>query len=286
MEPALRTGYKISAQITRKFAKTFYFASRLLPKPKRNAAYSVYALCRISDDAVDIPRGESTAQSLNHIEKEIASAYDNSELSDNVLIAFKETVTSYQIPRRYFDELLSGMRMDLEKTRYRNFAELYEYCYKVAGVVGLIMIKIFGYSDPEAKKHAESLGIAMQLTNILRDVREDYQRGRIYIPLEDMEKYGVSESDIASGKITENLKQLLEFQTLRARDYYSSSKAGIAMISDRQSRLVILAMNNIYSGILDDIEDNDYDVFSRRACVNSMRKIWRLTKILCKGEYR
>jgi len=104
--------------------------------------------------------------------------------------------------------------------------------------------------------------------------------------LEDMEKYGVSESDIASGKITENLKQLLEFQTLRARDYYSSSKAGIAMISDRQSRLVILAMNNIYSGILDDIEDNDYDVFSRRACVNSMRKIWRLTKILCKGEYR
>jgi phytoene synthase len=170
--------------------------------------------------------------------------------------------------------------MDLNKNSYKNFTELYDYCYKVAGVVGLVMLSIFGYNNQEAQKYAVDLGIAMQLTNILRDIKEDYRRGRIYLPLDEMRKFGVSESQIAKGRIDENLASLLKFQTKRARGFYDNSTKGIKMIVDLKSRLVVQMMKDMYAGILQSIEKNNFDVFSKRAHLNHLGKMALALKIL------
>lgn len=277
-------GFQIAKEITRHHAKTFYFASRFLPRNKRLAAYAVYAICRTSDDAVDTPTA-LPAVSLAQVAANIESAYDGSPLRDPLLLAFRQTVQEYNIPKAYFDTLLDGMAMDLRKTRYRDFAELYDYCYKVAGVIGLIMLRIFGYESDEAKKYAVDLGVAMQLTNILRDIREDEERGRIYIPQEELEKFQISEEEIVNRVQSENWTRLLKFQIKRARAYYASSLHGIKLISDLGSRFVVLAMREIYGAILRVIERNDYDVFSQRAHVKGKEKAMMALRILLGRQY-
>jgi len=233
-ENSIRAGYYTAKLITRQYAKTFYFASRFLTKEKRNAAYSIYAACRVSDDSVDNPEDSPSPVRLEQINKKINAAYRNQEANDSLLLAFKDTICRYQIPKRYFDELIEGMYMDLHKNRYKDFEELYTYCYKVAGVVGLIMLNVFGYTNQEAAKYSVDLGIAMQLTNILRDIKEDYRRGRIYLPKDEMARFGVSENHIAEGKVDENFIALLRLQIQRAKEYYHNSYKGIKMISDEQ----------------------------------------------------
>jgi len=282
----IKLGYRSAQAITKKFAKTYYFASRFLPKDKRYAAYSIYAICRISDESVDDNKGIANTEKLMQIKKDIDLVYAGAALDDNLLSVFKTAINRYQIPKDYFDKLIEGMEMDLNKQHYANFNELYEYCYRVAGVVGLIMLKIFGYNDPQAKQHAVSLGIAMQLTNILRDIKEDLQRGRIYLPEDEMRKFGVTESNIWEEKIDESFKDLLRFQIKRAREYYVNSSQGAKLINDAKSRFVVLAMKEIYSKILDAIEDNGYDVFSRRVQVSNIKKISIALEILLKGRYR
>ena len=279
-------GFLLARAITKQHAKTFYFASRFLKTDKRNAAYAVYAICRISDETVDNAASSSSEQSLAKLEKNIADVYNQAALDNAILSALRQTVEKYKIPQEYFRELIAGMYLDLRKNRYKNFAELSDYCYKVAGVVSLTMLQIFGYKDQKAKDYAVDLGIAMQLTNILRDIKEDFGRGRIYLPEDGMSRFGVTETDICEGRANDNFKALLKFYISRAREYYANYKSGIKMIDDANSRFVVCAMADIYSGILDSIEKNNYDIFSRRAHVGILGKITAVLKIILKGEYR
>ncbi len=279
-------GFLLAKAITKKHAKTFYFASWFLEKNKRNAAYAVYAICRASDETVDGEQGLSAQKNLASLQQKIDSAYNNVPLDDPLLLAFQQTINKYHIPKEYFNALIEGMHMDLYKNRYQNFEELSDYCYKVAGVVGLIMLEIFGYTSPKTTDYAVSLGIAMQLTNILRDIKEDFKRGRIYLPENEMQDFEVSEIDISQSRINDNFKALMKFQITRSREYYEKAKQGIKMLDGLNSRLVVLAMADIYAGILKAIEKNDYDIFTRRACVNMPGKINAILKIILKGEYR
>jgi len=281
----LAHGFAMARSITREHARTFYFASHLLAPEKRAAAYAVYALCRISDDTVDRNRTGAILSELEKVRTAIHAAYNGATLADDLLLAFQNTIHRYAIPRHCFDELIEGMYMDLSVHSYETFDELYRYCYRVAGVVGLIMLKIFGAASPAAEDRAVELGVAMQLTNILRDIREDYERGRIYLPEEELRRFGVSAECLGDGIVDDNFKALMAFQISRARDYYRKSAAGISLISDRRSRLVVCAMKDIYGAILREIEKNRYDVFAARARVTSAEKIMLLLGILLKGEW-
>jgi len=266
--------------MTKKYATTFYMASLLLPKEKRYASYAVYAICRISDEIVDSAGSRDRQEQLNRIKQNIASAYGGAEPDNTLLLAFRDSVMKYGIPKDYFDEILSGMEMDLKKTRYADFKETYEYCYKVAGVVGLIMLKIFGTQEKQARKYAVDLGIALQITNILRDIKEDWARGRFYLPQDELIKYKVSENDIALGRVSENFKTFMKLEIGRAREYYAVADIGIKLIDNKGSRIVASGIRRMYSGILDEIEKNNYDVFSTRAHVNNLRKAAGLAKII------
>jgi phytoene synthase len=280
-----KKGFLAAKAVTKNFAKTFYFSSKFLPQDKQFAAYSIYAICRKSDDSVDNQGSSLNSAQIDRIKNQIESVYNKDELNDDILIAFQNTVETYAIPKQYFDELIEGMYMDLQKNRYGNFEELYSYCYKVAGVVGLIMLKIFGYEDKKVEQHAIDLGIAMQLTNILRDIKEDLDKGRIYLPKNEMERFRVTESQIAGQGTGRNFIELLKFQIERARTYYAQSMKGIKMIESPNSRFVICTMKEIYSGILSVIERNSYDVFSKRAHVNTMGKLMAISKIMIKGQF-
>jgi phytoene synthase len=280
----LSAGFQKAREITKQYAKTFYFASHFLDKEKRDASYALYALCRISDESVDGSSNEAGLQKLDQLQKLIDEVYSQCPLNDSLLYAFRSTVNKYGIPKLYFEELILGMRMDLQKSRYQNFSELYQYCYKVAGVIGLMILKIFGYSQKKAEDYAVSLGIAMQLTNILRDIKEDFSRGRIYLPQVDMREYGINERDLDKTTVSDAFKELMQFQIKRARQYYSESEKGIRMIEDGRARFVALAMKEMYAGILGAIEKNNFDVLTRRAHVTTLGKIAILFKVIRK-EY-
>ena len=215
----LKIGFAQAEKITRIYAKTFYFASPFLNKQKRQAAYAAYAVCRIADDYVDNNPLDTTSQKLVEIKQDIDNAYAGYPTDDPLLSAFRNSIDRFGIPKQYFDDIISGMYMDLNKARYADFAELYDSCYKVAGVVGLIMLQIFDTNSPEAKPYAVDLGIALQLTNIIRDIKEDFARGRIYLPQEDLQRFGITKEDIATEKVSDNFQALLQFQIQRARLY-------------------------------------------------------------------
>lgn len=282
---SIQEGFKEAKVLTKKHAKTFYFASRFLPKDKQNAAYAIYAVCRITDDIVDNNEILSGSINLSAIRESIESVYNKTKLTDNILLAFRETINKYKIPKKYFDELIEGMYMDLHKNRYESFDELYIYCKRVAGMIGLTMLKVLGFHDQEAEKYAVDLGIAMQCTNILRDIKEDFERGRVYLPKDEMERFNVSENHIAEEKIDRSFIGLLKFQIDRAREYYENSTKGLKMINNVMSRVVVCMMKDLYAGILNSIEEIGYNVFSRRAHVNTVGKLVIALKVLMKREY-
>lgn len=247
------------------------------------AAYSVYAVCRISDDIVDSSTRAST-QSIDSMHKKIHDAYSDKPLEDPILIEFRKTVKTYQIPKEHFDDLIAGMYMDLTKHRYQNFDELYDYCYKVAGVIGLIMLKIFD-DNAEAEPYAVKLGIAMQLTNIIRDVKEDYALGRIYLPADEMSEFNITEQDIANEIMNDNMKNFIRSQIKRSRVYYDECTPGIRMNRDKRCRFVIYVMKELYAGILESIERNDLNVFSQRAYLTMPRKIGKTLRIISKQPF-
>lgn len=279
----LKLGFDQAREITKRHAKTFYFSSLFLSKDKQDASYCVYALCRLSDESVD-KNSRIGRTELEKIKKDIQLCYSDEETENPLLLAARQILKNYKIPKEYFDSLLSGMQMDLDKKRYVNFTELYDYCYKVAGIVGLIMLRILGSSNEEAKRYAVDLGIAMQLTNILRDISEDYERGRIYLPQDEMGKYEINEATLADKKVTENFKRLISFQIQRAREFYKRSQEGITFFKDSKSRFVIKSMKEIYSSILASIEKNDYDVFSKRAHVDALKKSGIALKLFIRGN--
>ncbi len=272
-DAALHKAYRQAEKITAAYSKSFYFASALLPEEKRSAVRALYAFCRIVDDIVDESSdGERDAQ-LDYWRGmvETASFEDN----DLVAAAWADTITRYHIPRHYALQLIDGVARDLSQSRYQTFDELATYCYGVASTVGLMSIYIVGFRSTAAIPFAIKLGVALQMTNILRDIGEDYQNGRLYLPREELVFYGLQESDIAEGRVTNNWRQFMKFQIDRTRQLYAESWAGVKML-EREGQLAIGAASVFYQGILDEIERRDYDVFTARASLNALGKISRI----------
>ncbi|MCF7887896.1 MAG: phytoene/squalene synthase family protein [Candidatus Omnitrophica bacterium] len=265
-------GFSLAKKITKKNAKSFYFASILLNPQKKKSAYAIYAICRISDDSVDSNPG-SRKKNLERVKRDINAAYLPQPLNSSLLSAFRKTINSYNIPKKYFDQLNEGMQMDLEKNTYATYNQLYKYCYKVAGVVGLIMLYVFGYKDKNAKKYAISLGIAMQLTNILRDIKEDLRRGRIYLPEDECKRFNINQNNLKKEIVDNNFINFMKFQIDKARKLYQESEKGIKFITGYRCRLTICLMKNIYAAILDKIEQNQYNIFKKRAYTSILDKI-------------
>ena len=242
-----------------------------LPDRKRKAIYATYAFCRLCDDAADeeIPAKEKL-RLLGGLRENLATAYSG-EPKGPVFTALADAAATFDIPEEYFQEVLSGVKTDLTKTRYEDFEELRTYCYQVASVVGLTCIQIFGYSDARAKEYATDLGLAMQLTNILRDVKEDMDRDRVYIPLSEMKAFGYTLDQLKSGTHNQSFKRLMEFQTQRARTYFASGFKLLPLLSPR-SRACPAVLGQVYSRILDRIEAEDFNVFNGRVGLSKGEK--------------
>ena len=282
-DAALQRAYKAAEQITAQHSRSFHFASGLLPEEKRSAVRALYAFCRTVDDIVDESSDAERAVQLDYWRRmlETASFEDN----DLVAAAWADTLTRYHIPRHYALQLIDGVARDLCQTRYQTFEELATYCYGVASTVGLMSMYIVGFQSNEAVPYAIKLGVALQMTNILRDVGEDYRNGRLYLPREELVYYGIQESDIAEGRITDNWRQFMKFQIERTRQLYEESWAGIKMLAG-EGQLAIGAASVFYQGILDDIERNDYDVFTRRASLSTWQKLNRIPSLWFKINMR
>lgn len=278
----LKQGFKKAREITKRNAHTFYLTSFFLPKEKRLAAYTVYAICRLSDESVDDVRFtlEEKQKELANIREKIDQTFSADEMKDPLLHAFRQTIQKYKIPKEYFNELLDGMSMDLIKNRYQNFEELYLYSYKVAGVIGLIMIKIFEYKDATAEQCAIDLGLALQLTNILRDIREDFDRGRIYLPQDELSQCQINETDIERKILDKNFTDFMSFQIKRARGYFYKASHGIQFIKNPRCQFVTFLILELYAKILKKIEKNKFDVYTKRAFVPMMEKILTLFYLL------
>ena len=286
----IERAYKYCETITKLHAKSFYFAAKFLPKPKRKAVYPIYAFCRHVDDEIDeIGEGkESDAiETIKKWKSYLQDVYQGTANGEQqtangeeklVFNAWKDLLKTYKIPKNLPLELMQGVLMDTQIKRYETFDELYIYCYRVASTVGLMSSEILGYSDEIALHYAEAMGIAMQLTNILRDVKEDAAMGRIYLPQEDLRKFGVSAEQILAGVMNANFIELMEFEIARARDFYRKGEKGIAFL-EKDSRFTVLLASRIYSRILDEIERQNYDVFSRRAHTSFSEKIFAVPKI-------
>lgn len=283
--PSLTSAYEAARDICARHARSFYFASHFLPQPKRDHAYAVYAFCRLLDDAAD---ETGTHAAVDRFDRLLDRCYAERGLddSDAAIQAFAHTVRVCGVPRMHFDELAEGCRMDLTVRRYDTWQELEQYCYRVAGVVGLVMCCVFDVRQPAAFDRAVAMGNAMQLTNILRDVREDLDRGRVYLPTEDRDRFGVTERHLQSRRWTSPFASMMRFEVDRARNLYRDGSRGIGYIADDGSRLTACVMGVVYGGILGAIEALDYDVFRRRAQVSTLGKLRRLplARKLCRCE--
>lgn len=278
---SLADSFERCREITRRHSKSFYFASHLLPKEARRAAYAVYAFCRSADDAVD-EAGDSVEiarANLAVMRARLDEIYSNRS-ADDCDRALAAVVATRHLDRLPFDELLDGMQMDLTEVRLRTTAELDLYCYRAAGVVGLLMLPILGARSPAARLPASQLGVAMQLTNILRDVGEDLGRGRIYLPEEELARFDLSHSDLERHVMDARWVAFSQAQILRARGLYRQAWEGIRLIETRGGRLCARVMCLVYGDILRSIELGGYDTFSRRARTTPPRKLQLLGKAL------
>jgi 15-cis-phytoene synthase len=282
--PTLESAYAECCAIARREAKNFYYAFVALPKPRRNAICAIYAFMRKADDLADdetISR-EERRRRLDLWLAEWRGACAGAEIADPVFFAVRDAVARFSIPLALLDELIAGVTMDLDRAAgdapdtYATFSDLYRYCYLVASVVGLVTIRIFGYSDQRAEMLAEKTGVAFQLTNILRDVAEDASRNRVYLPIEDLATHGVALDSLvhrdASAPLKANERALLASVAQRAEEYYRSAQELLPLI-DRESRPALWVLVAIYHGLLKQIEKADYDVFSRRASVPTAKKL-------------
>ena len=286
---SVKRSYDYCREIAKSRARNFYYSFIVLPPERRRAMCAVYAFMRHCDDVVDEEDGEADKKSrLNACRDTLDDAYDE-EAHDEVaydgdahdgtpadgnglLPAFRDTVKRFGIPRAYFDAIIDGAEMDLTVTRYATFEDLYQYCYRVASAVGLVCIHIFGFNGKEARQYAESCGIAFQLTNILRDVREDAGMGRIYLPQEDLDAFGYSEEYIRNGVYNDTFQRLMAFQVERARRYYDEALPLLPLVRS-SSRACLAAMIGIYRACLEEIPRRQYDVYSRRVSLPAWKKL-------------
>jgi len=258
--------------VTRHHAKSFFFCSFALPPVKKDAAYAIYAFCRHADDAIDCcPDPDLLPGIIEALRLEYGRVLSG-ESHEAFAPALRDAVNRYGIEETHFAELIEGVAMDEQTVRIETWEELRRYCYHVASTVGLVMCPVLGLKDPAGIERAIDLGIAMQLTNILRDVGEDRRMGRIYLPAEELDRFGVEESDLDQRSISPALRELMKFQIDRARDYYFRSEPGIALLAADGSQFTTWLMRTVYGGILEEIEKIDYQVLRQRAYVRLPRK--------------
>jgi phytoene synthase len=275
-DPAkVERAYTRCETITRLHSLTFYTASALLPTSIRRSVHALYAFCRVSDDLIDRPRSNPYAALEAWRERAMSM---NPQEDDLVALAWADTRARHRIPLLYAEQLLDGIARDLETVRYATFTDLAAYSYGVASTVGLMAMHIVGFSGPEAVPYAVRLGVALQMTNILRDVGEDWRAGRLYLPLDELAAFDLSEKDIAARQIDERWHAFLCFQMDRVHSLYANSLPGIALLTPA-GRFAIAAAAELYWAILDDIKANGGDVFSRRAYVSQWEKLRRLPGI-------
>jgi len=292
MSPLLEQSYAYCEHVAKTQARNFYYSFVTLPPARKAAMCAIYAFFRYSDDVSDempdvTPTGAtkdgSTTIEAARVAKEASmrewrTALDRAFAGDygdsQILPAFHDTVKKYNIPIHYFHELIDGTEMDLTTNRYETFAELHGYCYRVASIVGFVCIHVWGFdsADGKAIEYAEACGLALQLTNILRDVKEDAERDRIYLPQEDLRRYGVTDEQLKAGTLTEPIRMLLEFEAARAREFYATAQKLFPLVHP-PGRPTLSIMIRIYRGILDDIVARKYDVFSDRARVSTPKKL-------------
>lgn len=273
----LEESYAFCERVARAQAKNFYYSFLLLSRPQRQAMCAIYAFMRYCDDLSDAEGISDRAGAIARWQADLDSALAGSAPEHPLWPAFSDAVARYRIPHEYFRDMIRGVSSDLEPRQIQTFDELYDYCYHVASVVGLTIIHIFGFDDPRALELAERCGVAFQLTNILRDVREDAERGRIYLPAEDLERFGVSPQELGGAALSPGLRGLLKFEADRARAYYRESEPLMDMVH-RGSRASLKALIGIYSRLLERISNSGYEVLGERVRVPTWEKIWILAR--------
>ncbi|HUB77853.1 MAG TPA: phytoene/squalene synthase family protein [Bryobacteraceae bacterium] len=277
MMNATQRSYEYCRRVARRRAKNFYYSFVLLSRPQRNAMCAIYAFMRYCDDLSDEPG--ATRAAIDKWRAEMEAALEGRFSDHPVWPAFYHTVRRFAIPHQYFREMIDGVQSDLEPRRFETFSQLYRYCYQVASVVGLTIIHIFGFDTRSALPLAEKCGVAFQLTNILRDIREDAERGRIYLPEEDLRRFGVTGEDLCAGHRNQPFLELMAFEAERARAYYNESRPLLDLIHPR-SRASLWALIAIYSRLLERIEGSNYDVFRRRVRLPLWEKSWIVWRAL------
>jgi phytoene synthase len=274
----LLTAYHYCKTITAIHSKSFYMASGLLPGEQRMAVRALYAFCRTSDDIIDM-QGSRAEEDLEIWR--LRGMLTTPRANDPVSIAWADARKKFNIPAKYAHQLLDGVARDISVKKYNNFAELAEYCYSVASTVGLMSMHIIGFQNDTAIRYAIKLGVALQLTNIIRDIAEDYEMGRVYLPQDELKRFGIKERHFSRGIVDDHWKSFMQFQIARARNIYEEAWPGISLLNPA-GRLPIAAAATFYKGILNKIEDNNYDVFSRRAHLNKWEKLRLLPKLWLK----
>ncbi len=261
------------ATLTRRSGSNFYYSFLFLPRRKREAMYALYAFCRTVDDAVDQGGGSPSDQRriLAEWRAELRRAYAGHP-TQPIAGQLAEVVRAFPIRHEHLEAVLDGVEMDIEKRRYASFEELSEYCYRVASAVGLACIEIFGYTDLRARDYAVNLGVALQLTNILRDLKVDAERGRIYLPLDELRRFGYPEEELLRGRYTKAYLELMRFQADRTHAYYRAARAALPR-ADRRRLVAAEIMGQIYHALLRTIEGRRFRVFDRRVSLSAPRKL-------------
>lgn len=273
----LDIAYQHCSDVTKHHSRTFYIASGLLPREKRRAVRALYAFCRVTDDIIDKNTDANRRETDLEAWRERVNLA-NPPHDDLVALAWADARARFNVPHGYATQLIDGVKQDLTKTRYATFDELAEYSYGVASTVGLMAMHIIGFTSEEAIPYAIKLGVALQMTNILRDVGEDWRGGRLYLPQDELSAFGLDESRFDTHIIDDKWRDFMRFQIDRNRKLYHDSWHGITMLN-RDGRLAIGAAAELYQAILSDIEANDYQVFTRRAHISTIGKITRIPRI-------
>ena len=272
-----------TAVLVRKARSNFYYAFLFLPKPKREAIFAAYAFSRHTDDLVDEAESPETASdNLKNWRNQLQACYYGTP-DHPIAVGLQQTLQTFDIPMEHFTHLIDGVEMDLQKQRYASFDELYEYCYRVASAIGLICIEIFGYKNPATREYAVKLGIALQLTNILRDIAVDADQDRIYLPAEDLNRFGYSETDLLSRSYNRSFVEMMVFQRNRAQEYYIDAQ-NLLPQEDRKTLFSAEIMSTIYHLLLVNIERANYDVFSSPIRVGNLRKFGIAASIWAKSR--
>jgi 15-cis-phytoene synthase len=277
--------YRHCQALARRTARNFYYSFLTLPRDRRRAMCALYAFMRVTDDLGDSDRPVAEkADDLAHWRRSLHSACTTGQSEHPVLPALADTVRQYHLPVRFLSDVITGVEMDLQPVAIDTRARLADYCYHVAGAVGLACIHLWGFHDERAIPAAIDCGMAFQMTNILRDLAEDAARGRVYIPREDLAQFGLSAADLGSGQ-TEGFRQLMEFEVARTREYYARARALFDYL-DPPGQPILETMLRIYGGLLDEIERRKYDVFTRRVELSRSRKLLIVADVLVRSKLR